>query len=148
MVGPGLLRLIGPARLRGQVALTMSGVSMTHVDVLIVTALKSEYVAARDVGTVGTANDVGISSWDEKDLDTPTPYLLGNYRRPGGGDLLIALARPTRMGADSTAPVVSSLRGTTEANVSRDVRSVCGQSGRHRAWGRHCGRDGIHLRRA
>lgn len=46
---------------------------------------------------------------DEKDLDTPTPYLLGNYRRPGGGDLLIALARPTRMGADSTAPVVSSL---------------------------------------
>jgi nucleoside phosphorylase len=82
---------------------------MTHVDVLIVTALKSEYVAARDVGTVGTANNVGISSWDEKDLDTPAPYLLGNYRRPGGGDLLIALARPTRMGADSTAPVVSSL---------------------------------------
>lgn len=40
MVGPGLLRLIGPARLRGQVALTMSGVSMTHVDVLIVTALE------------------------------------------------------------------------------------------------------------
>ena len=82
---------------------------MTHVDVLIVTALKSEYVAARDAGTVRVANDFGISFWDEKDLDTPTPYLLGNYRRRGGGDLLIALARPTRMGANSTGPVVSSL---------------------------------------
>jgi nucleoside phosphorylase len=83
---------------------------MSKVDVLIITALKAEFEAAREAALQKAPNVNGITSWEEKDLDTPTPYLVGDYNIQGKGKLIkIALARPTRMGVSSTAPVTANL---------------------------------------
>jgi nucleoside phosphorylase len=82
---------------------------MTEVDVLIITALKIEYDAARDAGSAGYAANPGVSSWEDQGLETPVPFLLGDYILADGSRLSVALARPTRMGGTATAPVVSSL---------------------------------------
>lgn len=82
---------------------------MTGIDVLIVTALKSEYQAALDVGSVGYLQHPGVSSWSSRGTETPTPFVLGRYVLSSHNHLTIALARPTRMGATATLPVVSSL---------------------------------------
>jgi nucleoside phosphorylase len=81
---------------------------MSQVDVLIVTALKEEYEAAREVGLRGYADNQGITTWDDHDQETP-PYIMGNYMVTGGAQMSVALARPTRMGSNATGPVVSSL---------------------------------------
>jgi nucleoside phosphorylase len=81
---------------------------MAGVDVLIITALPEEHDAARDAGLVGVSGHGGISSWAERDASTATPYLIGEYRT-AGNDFTVALARPTRMGGTSTAPVVAAL---------------------------------------
>jgi hypothetical protein len=83
---------------------------MSKVDVLIITALKAEFEAAREAALQKAPNVNGITSWEEKDLDTPTPYLVEDYNIQGKGKLIkIALARPTRMGVSSTAPVTANL---------------------------------------
>jgi nucleoside phosphorylase len=82
---------------------------MRGIEVLIVTALKKEYEAARAVCLAGYAGNPGVASWDERDRETPTPYLLGEYVLADGRRFSVALARPTRMGGTATGPVVASL---------------------------------------
>lgn len=82
---------------------------MRGVDVLIVTALKEEYDAAREAGATPCAGNPGIAEWQPRDVDTPTPYLLGAYALAGGEQMSMALARPTRMGGTATAPIVAAL---------------------------------------
>jgi nucleoside phosphorylase len=79
---------------------------VTGVDVLVVTALKEEFEAARDAALTG---HFGAATWVERDGGTSTPYLEGWLVRPDGARLSAALARPTRMGVTSTAPLAASL---------------------------------------
>ena len=81
---------------------------MSQVDVLIVTALKEEYEAAREAGLRGYAGNPGVAAWEDRGLETP-PYLIGNYVIAGGASMSVALARSVRMGSIATSPVVSSL---------------------------------------
>ena len=81
---------------------------MADVDALVVTALKEEFDAARDVASGGTAGDPGVASWEEHDEDPP-PYHLGEYRLAGGGSLLVALARPIEKGGTATGAVAGFL---------------------------------------
>lgn len=69
---------------------------MHSVDVLVVTAIKEEYDAARALG--------GLSSWADHDEDEPAPYSTARY-----GRLAVALARPTRMGGRNTSPITTIL---------------------------------------
>ena len=85
------------------------GDAMSQVDVLIITALKEEYEAARKAGLRGYADNPGIESWGERDSGTPTPYILGNYAVANGAYTSVALARPTRMGSTATSSITSSL---------------------------------------
>ena len=82
---------------------------MSKVDVLIIAALKEEYEAAREVGIRGYAGNPGIEAWEDRDLETPTPYVVGSYVVESGAYMSVALARPTRMGGTAISPVVSSL---------------------------------------
>lgn len=82
---------------------------MPEIDVLIVTALKDEYEAARDAAGRGYGPHPGVSVWADGGLETPVPFRYGEYRLADGGRITVALARPTRMGGTATAPVVSSL---------------------------------------
>lgn len=82
---------------------------MSAIDVLIITALQEEYDAARDVASVALGGGFGVTKWEERDTDTPTPYLSGRYVAAGGLSINVALARATRMGGTATSPVVSSL---------------------------------------
>ncbi|MEV0633658.1 TIR domain-containing protein [Streptomyces sp. NPDC050619] len=82
---------------------------MGEVDALVITALKEEYDAARVAASAGYAGHPGVRVWEERDRETPTPYLVGKYVLADGSQVTVALARPTRMGATATAPVVSTL---------------------------------------
>jgi nucleoside phosphorylase len=86
------------------------------IDVLIITALKEEHDAARDV-----AAQMGVA-WEERHGGTTTPYLLGRYAVTGKHDLTIALARPTRMGSTATAPIMGSLT----ADLKPHCLAMCG----------------------
>lgn len=68
-----------------------------HVDVLIITALPEEHAAARAAAGPEVV-------WREHGTDLATPYLTGAYR-----NLVIGLARPTRMGGRSTGPLATTL---------------------------------------
>jgi nucleoside phosphorylase len=78
---------------------------MSEVDVVIVTALKEEYEAVRDVA----ATSDGVVVWEQRDSTSPTPYLFGEYVTAAAQRISLALARPTRMGAAATTPIASSL---------------------------------------
>lgn len=82
--------------------------TMPDIDVLLITALKEEHDAARDAALSHTGGP-GVAAWEERDTDTATPYLLGTYVGSDGSRMLVALARPTRMGATSTAPIAAAL---------------------------------------
>lgn len=85
--------------------------ALAGLDVLVITALRSEYEATRTVGLSGYADNPGVVSWKHQGRETPTPFVLGDYVLASGDHLTIALARPTRMGSTATSPVVSSLVG-------------------------------------
>jgi nucleoside phosphorylase len=73
-----------------------------NVDILIITALKTELDAAKEAQN-------GVTTWREHTDDGPDPYLSGGLDTPDGGRLTVALARPTRMGGRSTSPVTTAL---------------------------------------
>jgi nucleoside phosphorylase len=66
------------------------------VDVLVITALKEEYDAARSVA--------GLAPWQDHDATGAAPYAISSYHT-----LSVALARPARMGARGTSPIATTL---------------------------------------
>lgn len=81
---------------------------MGDVDVLVITALKLEHDAARAVAQRAGGRDHGVEVWKECGTKT-APYLEGTYVTPEGAKMVVALARPTRMGATSTLPIATAL---------------------------------------
>ncbi|GAA2644759.1 phosphorylase family protein [Paractinoplanes durhamensis] len=73
----------------------------TGVDVLVITAIKEEYDAARAVA--------GLSRWEDRDAEGETPYSVSELRIGNGRTLSVALARPTWMGGRNTSPIATSL---------------------------------------
>jgi nucleoside phosphorylase len=82
---------------------------MSKVDVLIVTALKEEYEAARDSVPAKFTGNGSESVWTEQDTGKDAPYLIRKLIDPDGATLTFALVRPTRMGGLSAAPIASIL---------------------------------------
>jgi nucleoside phosphorylase len=66
-----------------------------RADVLIITALREEFDAAKEA----------IPHWDERDPGGSAPYLWGEY----AGRWSVALARPTAMSGRSAAPITTTL---------------------------------------
>ena len=81
--------------------------SVAELDVLIVTALELEYKAAKKVLT-RQGHSQGVATWTGHD-ENDTPFEQGTYITASGNSMTVALARPTRMGANSTLPVASTL---------------------------------------
>src|ERR1700687_4578403 len=79
------------------------GGTVSQIDVLIITALPEEYEAAREAGLHGYASNPGITAWEDRDRETTTPYIVGNYVAAGGAHMSVALARPTRMASNATS---------------------------------------------
>ncbi|MEV4511784.1 hypothetical protein AB0K00_22780 [Dactylosporangium sp. NPDC049525] len=77
------------------------------MDVLIVTALREEYDAAHTVGL--NLASVAKTQWRKHDQATSAPYETIEVATTAGPPLSIALARPTRMGGRSTAPIATVL---------------------------------------
>ncbi len=84
---------------------------MSEVDALVIAALPEEHEAAREAATAPLAGNAGVASWRSGESSSTTPYLVGSYELAGGQPITVALARPTRMGSDSTASVAASLVG-------------------------------------
>ena len=82
---------------------------MSGVDVLIVSALKEEYEAARDSVPAENVGGGGKTAWKERDRTTSTPYLVTKLVDADGTDMTVALARPTRMGGPTTSSIASTL---------------------------------------
>ena len=79
-----------------------TGEEHSNLDVLIITALRGEFDAAR-------AAPNGVAEWQEHDTGGAAPYLRGRYQTPTGDWLSVALARPTNMGDRSTSPLATTL---------------------------------------
>src|ERR1035438_962309 len=82
---------------------------MRKVDVLIITALKEEYEAARDSVPPRFTGNGSDPTWTEQDSSESAPHLLRKLVDPDGCSLTVALARPTRMGGRSIAPIAATL---------------------------------------
>jgi nucleoside phosphorylase len=80
-----------------------------QVDVLVVAALQDEFEAARAAGASAGPGLPGVTRWEERDNDCSAPFLWGEYRTTDGGQLSVALTRPTHMGGRETAPIVTTL---------------------------------------
>ncbi|MET0426837.1 MAG: hypothetical protein ABW046_23420 [Actinoplanes sp.] len=102
----------GPLVINGDVAGTMVKYARAAVrrpanavDVLVITARPVEFTAVRNTAT----GRPGVLSWQPRDEHGSAPYLTGDYRTAGGRRLTVALARPTRTGGRSTAPIATTL---------------------------------------
>jgi nucleoside phosphorylase len=71
------------------------------VDVLVVAALQEEFAAARSESTV--------RNWEQVDVGSAAPYLVGQCERPDGSSIVVALARPTRTAGIPTATIATML---------------------------------------
>ena len=80
---------------------------MSEVDVLIVTGLRMEFEAACDVGLLKDGSP-GVVSWEERDIGTPTPYVIGDFIS-NGKFMRVALAHGERIGGRYLSPVASYL---------------------------------------
>jgi nucleoside phosphorylase/hypoxanthine phosphoribosyltransferase len=77
--------------------------------ILIITALPEEYEAVRIAALQASVNsNWGVASWEEK-TDGRLIYLQADYKKNGNNIFSVALARPTRMGATATAPLIAAL---------------------------------------
>jgi nucleoside phosphorylase len=70
-----------------------------QADVLIITALREEFEAAKEAGLAR------IPRWEERDTGSSAPYLRGEY----AGRWSVALARPTAMSGRSAGPIATTL---------------------------------------
>ncbi|MDX1047101.1 hypothetical protein GOL40_28055 [Sinorhizobium medicae] len=77
------------------------------IDVLVVTALKSEYDAARQVFTKTDKRTSGVGQW--KKVRGDRPYIFGRYELTDQTSFVLALARSTRMGANATGSLAATL---------------------------------------
>ena len=93
-----------------------------QIDVLLITALKIEYDAARDAAISKTQSGNGVVSWTERSVDLGIPFLFGEYSIEGRRSISVALARPTRMGANTTGP----LAGTLVGQLRPSCLAMCG----------------------
>jgi nucleoside phosphorylase len=80
----------------------------TEVDVLILTAMKDEYDAAKAAGS---------PQWQEHDSGGPAPYATTTYRTGAGEAISVALARPTQMGGRNI--------GSIAATLTNHLRPTC-----------------------
>jgi len=76
-----------------------------QVDVLVVTALHEEHEAVRKVGSAHAEQ----TEWLRHDAGGFPPYQTIEVFISGGSTISVALARPTRMGSRSTAPMLTAL---------------------------------------
>jgi nucleoside phosphorylase len=83
------------------------------VDALVITALKLEHDCFKKAAS--SLNDPKVV-WTKMDEREPTPYLAGLATFSDGRTYSMALARPTRMGADSTSVVAANLAAKLKPN--------------------------------
>ena len=79
-----------------------------RVDVLLVTATSEEFEAAKDAFTVVEAGRDGVREWNARE-DTNASHLTGTFFSVGRALFTMALAKPTRMGANRTGTVATAL---------------------------------------
>lgn len=78
-------------------------------DVVLITAIKEEYEAAKDAFSADDTIGDGVREWHEQNAASRIPYVSGTFYCGGSVLFQIALARPPRMGGISTAQVASVL---------------------------------------
>lgn len=98
---------------------------MAGVDILVCTALDTEYDVAKNVATEGFGRDRTVADWVEHEAQ-PIPYAQGTIQ-VDGQERTIALAHPTRMGGLSTAL----LAGQLIQSLSPSCVAMCGACAGH-----------------
>jgi nucleoside phosphorylase len=95
-----------------------------RADVLIITALREEFEAAREAGLAG------IPRWEDRDPGSSAPYLRGEY----AGRWSVALARPTAASGRSAGPITTTLADRLRPSCLA-MCGVCGGNPEHTALG-------------
>ncbi|GJD40348.1 hypothetical protein [Methylobacterium bullatum] len=78
-------------------------------DVLLITALKEEYDAARRAFDADGCGGEGVRDWRELDAATNLPHERGIFHRGGQALFSISIARASRMGGIATGPFAARL---------------------------------------
>jgi nucleoside phosphorylase len=107
---------------------------VSQVDVLLLTALREEFDAARTLGLATTPGGPGVAEWDHQDPDGSTPFLWGEYRTVDGHRFSVALARPTEMGGRAMGPFAAALTEQLRPSCLA-MSGVCGGNPAHVALG-------------
>jgi len=87
---------------------SMSTTNIEAVDVVLITALKEEYDAAKEAFS-GPSDAGGVREWVDVQTDRAATYIVGTFILNERPLFTVAIARPTRMGANSTGPIATLL---------------------------------------
>jgi nucleoside phosphorylase len=84
--------------------------SMTEtVDVVLITAIKEEFEAAKAVFSAASDSQDGVLEWTESKTILNVPHLTGDFVQDASSIFRVALAKPTRMGAIRTGQLAAIL---------------------------------------
>lgn len=77
--------------------------------VLLITAIKEEYEAAKQVFSASSLEGEGVREWKDMDASAATPYQRGVFYRDGAPLFNLILAKPPRMGGVHTGQIATML---------------------------------------
>jgi nucleoside phosphorylase len=69
-------------------------------DVVLITAIDEEFETAKTVFSAASAGEDGVRDWTERETISSAPHLTGHFFLNGIACFRVALAKPTRMGAN------------------------------------------------
>lgn len=78
-------------------------------DVLLITAIKEEYEAAKQVFSAISLEGEGVREWKDVEAATASPYQRGMFYRDGKPLFSLILAKPPRMGGIHTGQIAAVL---------------------------------------
>jgi len=78
-------------------------------DVVLITAIDEEFEAAKSVFSAPSRDADGVREWSERKTIASAPHLKGQFFLDGLPRFLVALAKPTRMGANRTGHLATVL---------------------------------------
>ncbi len=99
----------GHFELRRKVKTRKVATNTDAIDVVLVTAIREEFDAAKSVFSAASAREDGVREWTSRKTISSAPHEVGIFFRNNAPLFVVAIAKPTRMGANRTGHVATVL---------------------------------------
>ncbi len=86
-----------------------AGMTMNATNVLLITAIREEYEAAKHVFSATPLEGEGVREWKDMEASAATPFERGIFYRDGTPLFSLVLAKPPRMGGIQTGQLAAML---------------------------------------